>query len=242
MFIVIVLLLLSSSLYPAELSPAQMAEVDHRVQLEQNKVLKAELALVCAQLEKQSEEDIKKHEAEVRRAATEMLFVLAYTKEQGLRLADIDFCLAHNPDVNAVDEEEIPLLFRAASHNITLVRELIRVKADVHRTADTSLSNKTTILQAAEYADNFNRPLVTILLEAGAEIPFNFDHSEENPCAWFWEAPMTVHRQNLIDTISEANILLPVLSPIIADYAFGAIPTVQEELGDDEMDASITTS
>jgi hypothetical protein len=224
MIIIVLLSLISFNLFAAELSPLEMARADDRVRQAQNEVIKAEYALVCAQLEKHSEEDIKGHKAKVAGAAQEMLFTLATLKEQEVRVADIDFCLERKPNLNAIDEDDgcTPLMY-AAGGNITLVRELIRAGADLN--FDTG-DDPSTAIMAADSA-NIENPIKLVLLEAGAAFPC---YPSGRNCWWFWDKNIVAHRQKIIGTINEAHItLLKDLYPLVVDYAFGKPPTLDHE-------------
>ena len=156
--IIIVLLslsLISFNLFGAELSPLHMARVDDRVREVHNRVLKAEYRRIRAQLEKCSENTIKKYKAAVTDAAQEMLFVLATSKEQELRLADIDFCLER---AQLFDEA---LVVATSFGGITLVRELIKKGADVN--ADNGAALRVAIVEQRYSIKN-------VLCEAGAAI------------------------------------------------------------------------
>ncbi|MFI5332957.1 MAG: hypothetical protein ACHQVS_02535 [Candidatus Babeliales bacterium] len=227
------LLLLTFPLYPSHHFPVSRPEIDHRIRLEENQVLKAKIKLLEAQLDKAPEEVIKKHSDEVRSTATDMLFVLSLVTEQDVRIEDIDFCMTHNADVNALDEDEMPPLFHAVQCNITLVRELIRAGADIDYATQTSLGYDTTALVLADKGRNVDTPAIAILLEAGATFPKAY--------RWLWDDRMTAHRQTLIDTIDETHLLPTILSVIVVNYAFGKPPkinpeTEEEYYSDDEVD------
>lgn len=211
------LLLLTFPLYPSQHFPVSQAAVDHQIRLAENKVLKARNKLLQAQFDKAPEEDIKKHDDEVRRTATDMLFVLALLREHDLRLEDIDFCMTHNADVNALDEINTPPLFHAVRSNITLVRELLKAQADVHYAVKTVLGDETTALIMASSCSMAViagvNPNKSILLEAGVT--------------------------TMIAAINETQLLPVVLLPIIVGYAFGELPNkinseVNDEAGTEE--------
>lgn len=221
MLLIIVFFLVTLPLSAAELSPLYMAAVDDEVRQARNKVLQAEYILLQAQLDKRSEEKVKKCEEAVQQKAQEMLFMLADLSEAELRVDDVDFCLVHNAGVNAVDVNGYPpLLDAVASKHITLVRMLIAARADAHHRADCSFWGKDTTL--VHVADEFdNKPAMAILLEAGAPIP----DEDGRPITWFWNDSMIAHRQHLINTINETRLIVPNdVTPIIANYAFGQLP------------------
>jgi hypothetical protein len=97
---------------------------------------------------------------------------------------------------------------------------LIAASADVHYLFDASFGGEdTTLVHVADEHDN--KPAMAILLEAGAPIPCE----DGRPCAWFWNDSMITHRQNLIDTVNETQLIVPKdLTPIIVNYAFGQLP------------------
>lgn len=193
-------------------------------------VLRADLAFIEAQLNEYSEEEIKKRETIRQTEADNMLSALAEVPESELRCEDIDFCFQYRPNIHRSKYGVPPLIF-ASESNITMVRELIKAGADVNQTAYTDLDKHTTALMRTFHTKFSNN--VSILLEAGATMPYDLDLAAGALDLRMWQDPtILAHRKTMIDTINETRLLVTNLSPIIVAYAFGKLPKIDPKTGD----------
>lgn len=187
------------------------------------KVLDARAKLVRTYQEKQSQEAIQK-------AATDMLSELAVSKKNQMRMSDVNFCLMHKPDVHAVDSDGASLIMDAEEHNnMALVRALVKAGADINYGTDTSFGNDTTALELAWQTGHVHN--MATLFELGATIGHDLNGTTTDVSMW-QEPAATAHRQKMIDAVTQAGVLFPVLSTTIVNYAFGKSPKFDPETGE----------